>query len=369
MAAPLLVVELPVDAAPEHGRATVAACSAGLRPGRCELSGTTGDEKVTAIAVVSFPAGDRLHPLVEVGRRRDDREVWLSEELAFRAPDSLLEEHRSIGLTIAVLFHALENPDAPGVHDKPTQAPARSSLPAPEPPKPEPPKPEPPKPEPPKPEPPKPEPKPVPPAATEKPQREAPSLTLPFAPVPRAWLAAGGLSGWDPGTQAVRFGAAGSLGLVPVQPLLVGVSGRLRRTGVAGVELTFATLGFGAGASIALSPTLWLRGRVEVVTEHVSAGAIDPQRRVSQSRSLWVTGLGGALDLAWLPGRWWGVAITAAPQRLARGTTVELYRQGVATVSPTSVEAVLSLEVYPFAPERRKNASASGGEGTTWQAP
>ena len=332
MAGPLLVVELPTVVAPEQASAMIAACTAGLRPGRCELSSEGADTKVSAIAVVSFQGDDRLRPLIEVGRRRDDREVWLSEGLTFRAADAPVEEFRSIGLTIAVLFHTLENPEAPGIRDKPTQTPTHALPPGDkstaDPARP-------------------PQPKAAP--AIPNDEGSAPALSASH-PVrgPGAWVASGPLIGWDPGTHAARYGVGASLGLVPVEPLIVGLSGRYRRAGVAGVDLRFATVGVGAGGAVLLPHHLWLRGRAEAVAEQVAASALDPGSQTTQTRSLWVSGLGGALDLVWTGGGWWGVGLTVVVERLAHGTTVQLYEQTVATTSPTGVEGVLSLELYPI---------------------
>jgi hypothetical protein len=332
MAGPLLVVELPeATASPQQEAALIEACSAALHSGRCELPQESEEQKAAAIAVISFPTADRLRALVEVGRHFEDREVWLSEELAFRPNDASIEQYRSIGLTVAVMFHELSSP---GVHRSQSPPPktnrgqevkpnASADLPR---------------------------------ESTRRTpgdERDA-SLRTPRAPPmnqpaqPRAWLALGGLAGTDFGTRAARFGAGGSLGYAPIHPLVVGVSGHYLRARIRGVDLSFASVGVGVGGSLSLAPAWSLRAQVEVLTEDTAAEAHDPQLNLNTRRDLWVAGVGGALELIWSPGGWWGVVATLAPERLARAAAVTVHDQPVGTTSPMSWAAGVGLEFHPF---------------------
>jgi hypothetical protein len=335
MTGPVLVVELPeATASSVQAAAMIEACSSALRPGHCELPSESAEQKASAIAVVSFKGPDRLRALLEVGKRREDREVWLSEELSFRENDSSIEEYRAIGLTVAVLFHEL----ASGASRKATSesdgpATARSEATSPEK---------------------------TSPAANRPGPREASAVIGPDSPgrrhgsvgeghaAPRAWLTVGALAGADPGGRVPRFGGQGIVGVVPVHPLVVAVSGHYQRAALAGVDLTFASLGIGVGSGLAISRALSLRGRAEVIAENVAAGAHDLQTNLTTRKSLWVAGLSGVLDLVWAPERFWGVSLTVAPERVARGTTVTLHDRVVGTTPATSIAAGFGVEIYPF---------------------
>ena len=333
MTGPLLVVALPeAPASRAQAAAMVQACSAALRPGHCELPSDSEEQRATAIAVVSFKGPGRLKALLEVGKRRDDREVWLSEELSFRDNDASIEQYRAIGLTVAVLFHELEN----GAVRHATGEPSRAETGRPEAAK-------------------------APPGTAN--HREAPhpvaadggaharsSGSERTASMPRAWLTAGALAGADPGGRVARFGGEAVLGVAPVRPLLVAVSGHYQRARLAGVDLTFASLGIGVGSGLAISPELRLRVRAEVLAENVDAATRDPVTNLNGHKSLWVSGLSGAVDLVWSPGGFWGVSLSIAPEQLARGTTVTLHDQALGTTSPTSIAAGLGVEIYPLGP-------------------
>lgn len=342
VAGPFLVVELPDSAASQRDvAALVQACSTALRPVRCGLQRDAAGQTIAAVAVVSFRRAGRPRALIQVGRRSEQGgPEWLSEQLTFRLEDASVEQFRSMGLTIAVLYRELSLPGEPPAATAPDQG-KHSALDT---------------------------------SKSEPPGRATAAKDSPVVPNERdemrldssqpsggpereasmssAWIAAGGLVGSDPGLGSVRVGGAASLTYVPMRPLNISVSGRYLRASADSVSLGWATISVGGGAAVPAGPEVELRGRVNFLVENVFAQAQDASSGRTERSAAWIEGAGAELQAAWLPGRVWGVALGLSVERLARWATVRLYDHEVGTTSRWSYCLGLDLELHPFARTR-----------------
>src|ERR1041384_3946199 len=102
-AGPVVMVELPADAAASPNAATlIDACTVALRRGECTLAHAGERRSLDAVAVVTFRSSDPPEVFVEVRAERRSPPST-SRELVFRPEDSDSERWRSIGFTIASL--------------------------------------------------------------------------------------------------------------------------------------------------------------------------------------------------------------------------------------------------------------------------
>jgi hypothetical protein len=98
----LVAIEVSGPGLPAEQRlALESACSQALG-GRCVVGGLHLAEAPDAVAVIALDA-EVLHAQVEVGRRRNERRIWLARELTFEPEDALAERFRALGLTVATL--------------------------------------------------------------------------------------------------------------------------------------------------------------------------------------------------------------------------------------------------------------------------
>lgn len=341
MIGPLLVVELSDGAASQRDvAALVQACSQALRPVRCGLHRDAPGQTVAAVAIVSFRVAGKPQAMIEVGRRsQQGGSEWLSEKLLFRPEDASVEQFRSMGLTIAVLYRELLALDEPSedagqnarrsvASDAPIGEGSRGAA-----------------------------------SATDsssgqieedmpRDSRQDLATSEPDVSASPVWLALGGFVGSDPGLGSVRLGGTATATYAPAHPLTISLSGRYLRATVEAVSLGWVTLGVGMGAAVPLASNVAVRGRFELLAERVIGQAREISNGRTATSAFWVEGAGSEVQAVWLADRGWGLSLAFNVQRLARGATVRLYDEEVGTTSPWSYGLGLSLELHPLAPQK-----------------
>jgi len=251
--------ELPAD----EQHALEDACSAAVG-GRCEIGAPQGGEAPDAVAIVSL-SEDRERATIELGRRRQERGVWLSRELDFEPEDARNERLRAVGLTIATLFGDVEEREA-------TEA--AEAAPPPPPVKPPPP--------------------------SERPPAEPPAAP---EPAPERWiglLALAALTGPGLSTGGWRFGGTARASLRhPSFVLWPTLSGWYTSQPIDDDGLAVSWFGVGAGLVLGRDwQALDLSGRLrgEGMIERL---AIEQTRAPVDHGSRWVPGLKLGADATW----------------------------------------------------------------------
>ena len=333
MPLPLIVVEVPAqDRGASETAALIEACTGGLGGGRCQLTQTRDPESVSAVAIVSWRDDQRLGALVEVSRVRQPSESWRSEELRFKPEDQRLERFRALGLAIATLFREAQPPNGastPEPPDFPRKKPASAAR------------------------------------RTAAPTRTKPSAT-PNEPIndeasgdteassngakrgsswhPAAWISAGAFAAYDPELGAGRAGGQlqFAVGAVRSPGFLSALGSYALGPSLAGVSLSWATLGFGPGIRLPLAPSVELRGVARGLMVDV-AGRVSEASGTSQ-QNVWVPGAGFELELAVRTGDRVSASLAADLQQLAGNVPIREHNQLAGTAGRTAFGVTLSLQ-------------------------
>jgi hypothetical protein len=339
MPLPLVVVEVPVQdrAAPETS-ALIEACSGGLGGGRCELTQARNTESVSAIAIVSWRDHERLSALVEVGRARQPSESWRSEELRFKPKDQQVERFRTLGLAIATLFReaslqlASSATSAPEAVASPKKSPA--SVPRSTP--------------------------------TSRPQTTKPAHTDESPsdghesessdsqePVgawsahrsAKAWISAGPFASYNPELHAWRGGGQLELavGAARFSGFLSAVGSYAVGPDLAGVTLSWSTLGLGPGLRLRLARNVELRGVARGLLVDVSGRASEAGRTSRQD--VWVPGAGFKLEVSLRASDRLSATLGTEVQQLAGNVPIREHDQVAETVGKTTLGVTLTLEL------------------------
>jgi hypothetical protein len=339
MPLPLVVVEVPAQdrGAPETS-ALIEACTVGLGSGRCELTQAHNAESVSAVAIVSWRDLERLSALVEVGRVRQPSESWRSEELRFKPEDQQVERFRTLGLAIATLFQEASPQLAGSATGTPEAvASARKKL-----------------------------------ASallgtpSSRPHATKPALTddLPSEGhesessnsqeragawsahrSAEAWISAGAFAAYNP--ELLAWHGGGQLEFAVGASRFPGFLSALGSYAVgpdlAGVSLSWSTLGLGPGLRLRLAPNFELRGVARGLLVDVSGRASDASR--SSRQDVWVPGAGFELELALRAGDRLSATLGTEVQRLAGNVPIREHNQLAGTVGKTALGVTLTLEL------------------------
>lgn len=312
-----VVVELPThDTTERESAALIAACSAGLAHGACQLADTP-HEAPAAVAIVSFRGSERMSALIEVGRQSADSRTWRSEEITFKPPDAPIERFRTLGLAIATLFSETEALAQQAAKPEASPVAPRSNA--------------------------------VVPASS---RRAAP----PRAARATGWLSAGPLLAYDARLQSpLRWGGRLGISAAPLAlPLFATISGSyaVGQVGIADerverVGLSWASLGVGLGGHVELPADLEARLAIHAVLLDLSAHASDRERGNQESQR-WLLGGSATAELAGFRSGPLGLALGAGVEHLTGATAITVHDRVSATVGALSWSAYVSLELRPF---------------------
>ncbi|HEY4156591.1 MAG TPA: hypothetical protein VGM29_00785 [Polyangiaceae bacterium] len=244
---PIVLVELPAaDAADDNAPALIAACSSGLRRGKCATEEAPNGERASAVAIVEWLDAAHLHARIDVGRRAEQRASWQMRELSFHEQDEMSERWRSVGLAIA------------GVVGEATLL-----------------------------EPPKPPPPPAPPMPPKARLRvAAPSISRSFR------VALGPALETGVSARKPALGGCFDVGFRPSRDLPLELDATAAQAWSVArsstIDTRFATLGVGLGGIFRPLPSFELRAAVFAALDSVTASATNPNTNEAASGSRWL---------------------------------------------------------------------------------